>query len=52
MRATPAPQPQQAAPSGGSAVEELSKLKGLLDAGVIDQAEFDRLKQDVLKRLS
>jgi membrane protease subunit (stomatin/prohibitin family) len=47
---TPAPAP--AAPSGGtSAVEELTKLKGLLDAGVIDQAEFDRLKQDVMKRL-
>ncbi|MEA2528036.1 MAG: hypothetical protein QOF73_5263 [Thermomicrobiales bacterium] len=46
------PPPQTAAPAaGGSAVEELGKLKGLLDAGVIDQAEFDRLKQDVLKRL-
>lgn len=43
--------PQQAAPSGGSAVEELAKLKGLLDAGAIDQSEFDRLKQDILKRL-
>jgi len=48
----PSAQPQQAAtPAGASAVEELGKLKSLLDAGAIDQAEFDRLKQDVLKRL-
>jgi membrane protease subunit (stomatin/prohibitin family) len=47
----PPAQPQQPAPSGTSAVEELGKLKSLLDAGAIDQAEFDRLKQDVLKRL-
>lgn len=46
------PQAQaQPAASGGSAVEELGKLKGLLDAGVIDQTEFDRLKDDVMKRL-
>jgi membrane protease subunit (stomatin/prohibitin family) len=44
---TPAPQ----AASGSSPVEELTKLKNLLDAGVIDQAEFDRLKQDVMKRI-
>jgi membrane protease subunit (stomatin/prohibitin family) len=44
-------QPPQAAPTGGSAVEELSKLKGLLDAGIIDQDEFNRLKGDVMKRL-
>jgi len=48
----PSAQPQQASPpAGASAVEELGKLKSLLDAGAIDQAEFDRLKQDVLKRL-
>lgn len=42
---------QQTAAAGGSAVEELTKLKGLLDAGIIDQDEFNRLKGDVMKRL-
>jgi membrane protease subunit (stomatin/prohibitin family) len=49
--AQPAPPAAPAAPAGTSAVEELGKLKSLLDAGAIDQAEFERLKQDVLKRL-
>jgi membrane protease subunit (stomatin/prohibitin family) len=44
----PSTQPQ---PAATSAVDELAKLKSLLDAGAIDQSEFDRLKQDVLKRL-
>jgi hypothetical protein len=45
---------QQAAPSapasgGGSAtVEELTKLKGLLDSGVLTQPEFEVAKQRVL----
>ncbi|MCB0878939.1 MAG: SHOCT domain-containing protein [Thermoleophilia bacterium] len=34
--------------SGGSAADDLHKAKGLLDAGVISQAEFDKLKSDVL----
>ena len=45
------PQPSQTASGGASAVEELTKLKGLLDAGIIDQDEFNRLKGDVMKRL-
>jgi membrane protease subunit (stomatin/prohibitin family) len=47
----PAQAQPAATPAGASAVEELGKLKSLLDAGAIDQAEFDKLKQDVLKRL-
>lgn len=43
--AAPAPAPA----SGGSAtVAELTKLKGLLDAGVLTQAEFETAKQRVL----
>jgi membrane protease subunit (stomatin/prohibitin family) len=48
----PQAQSTSAPATGGSAVEELGKLKALLDGGVIDQEEFNRLKQDVMKRLS
>ena len=47
-----APAPMAAAPAaagGGSAtVEELTKLKGLLDSGVLTQDEFQTAKQRVL----
>ena len=33
---------------GGSAADDLAKAKALLDAGAINQAEFDKLKADVL----
>ena len=53
--APPAPVPEQAAPpvAGASAApadsyDELMKLKGLLDAGVLSQAEFDSEKQKIL----
>lgn len=34
--------------SGGSAADDLAKAKALLDSGAISQAEFDKLKADVL----
>jgi hypothetical protein len=48
-----APIPAQAAPAAPAAeaadpYEELMKLKGLLDAGALTQAEFDVEKQKVL----
>lgn len=49
QQAAPAPLPAAAAPAGGSdVVAELTKLKGLLDAGVLTQAEFETAKQRVL----
>jgi hypothetical protein len=38
-----------AAPSTGESMDELTKLKGLLDAGVLTQAEFDAQKQKILQ---
>lgn len=47
--------PQQAAPAAAPAgettddmVDSLTKLKGLLDSGVLTQAEFDAQKQKIL----
>jgi hypothetical protein len=50
LEAAQAPPPAApAAPAGGSdLVAELTKLKGLLDAGVLTQQEFDTAKQRVL----
>lgn len=49
------PVPEQAAPPVADATappadsyDELMKLKGLLDAGVLSQAEFDSEKQKIL----
>jgi membrane protease subunit (stomatin/prohibitin family) len=48
------PQQQQAAstaphsPSGEDTVTQLTKLKDLLDAGALTQAEFDAQKQKIL----
>ena len=48
------PQPEQPAPpgaepaSGEDTVTQLTKLKELLDAGVLTQAEFDAQKQKIL----
>jgi hypothetical protein len=44
------PPPAPAAPSAGGSdmVAELTNLKGLLDSGVLTQAEFDAQKQKVL----
>jgi membrane protease subunit (stomatin/prohibitin family) len=38
-----------AAPSADQSMEELTKLKGLLDSGVLTQAEFDAQKQKILQ---
>jgi len=48
--APPAP-PAAAAPAaaGESITDQLVKLKGLLDAGVLTQAEFDTAKQKALQ---
>ena len=49
-----APEPAPAAPaaaegaSSAGGYDELMRLKGLLDAGVLTQAEFDAQKQKVL----
>ena len=45
-------QPQQpAAPAAEDPMEALAKLKKLLDAGLIEQAEYDAKKADILSRL-
>ena len=41
--------PAPAEPSANDSMEELTKLKGLLDAGVLTQAEFDAQKQKILQ---
>ena len=46
-----APAPPPAAPAGKSAVEQLTDLKKLLDAGVLTQEEFDVEKAKVLKNV-
>ena len=45
--AAPAPAAAEGASSAGG-YDELMRLKGLLDAGVLTQAEFDAQKQKVL----
>jgi hypothetical protein len=46
--AAAAPAPAPAASAGTDIVAELTKLKGLLDAGVLNQEEFDAAKAKVL----
>ena len=43
--------PAPAEPSANESMEELTKLKGLLDAGVLTQAEFDAQKQKILQSM-
>jgi membrane protease subunit (stomatin/prohibitin family) len=40
-----------AAPSADENMEELTKLKGLLDSGVLTQDEFDAQKQKILQSM-
>jgi membrane protease subunit (stomatin/prohibitin family) len=47
----PAADPAPAAPSADDSMEELTKLKGLLDTGVLTQAEFDAQKQKILQSM-
>ena len=44
------PAPEAAAPSSQDSYDDLMKLKELLDAGVLTQAEFDAEKQKILAR--
>ena len=50
--AAPAPAPAAAPPvaetSSADSYDDLMKLKGLLDAGALTQAEFDAQKQKIL----
>ena len=49
QQAAPAPAPvAAAAPASTDRVEQLSKLKGLLDAGVLTDAEFQAEKARIL----
>ena len=46
-----APAPAPAAPAQEDSVERLKQLKGLLDQGVLTQAEFDLEKQKILQNM-
>lgn len=52
QQAPPAPAPAAAAPAAaapaGGIAEQLTQLKGLLDSGVLTQAEFDAAKAKAL----
>jgi membrane protease subunit (stomatin/prohibitin family) len=43
--------PAPAAPSAEESMQELTKLKELLDNGVLTQAEFDAQKQKILETM-
>ena len=43
--------PVAAAPTAEDSMEELTKLKELLDSGVLTQAEFDAQKQKILQTM-
>ena len=43
--------PAADAPSADESMEELTKLKDLLDKGVLTQAEFDAKKQQILQTM-
>jgi membrane protease subunit (stomatin/prohibitin family) len=43
--------PGPAAPSADESMAELTKLKELLDSGVLTQAEFDAQKQKILQSM-
>jgi hypothetical protein len=43
--------PPPAAQSADQSMEELTKLKGLLDTGVLTQEEFDAQKQKILQNM-
>jgi hypothetical protein len=49
QQAAPAPPPAAAPAAGGGIAGQLTQLKGLLDAGVLTQAEFDAAKQKALQ---
>ena len=45
------PEAAPAAPSADQSMEQLTKLKELLDSGVLTQAEFDAQKQKILQSM-
>ena len=45
----PAPAPAAAAPAGDDLVSQLTELKGLLDAGALNQDEFEAAKAKLLQ---
>jgi membrane protease subunit (stomatin/prohibitin family) len=45
------PAPPQAEPSANESMDELGKLKDLLDSGALTQAEFDTQKQKILQTM-
>ena len=46
------PSPEETSPAGSAdPVEALGKLKKLLDAGLIEQSEYDEKKKEILSRL-
>jgi membrane protease subunit (stomatin/prohibitin family) len=47
----PEADPAPAAPSADQSMAELTKLKELLDSGVLTQAEFDAQKQKILQSM-
>ena len=46
-----APAPAPAAPAGDDLVARLGKLKGLMDAGLISQTDFDAKKAEILSEI-
>ena len=42
---------EAAAPAADDSMEQLAKLKGLLDSGALTQAEFDAEKQKILQTM-
>ena len=42
---------EAAAPAAADSMEQLAKLKGLLDSGALTQAEFDAEKQKILQTM-
>jgi hypothetical protein len=51
QEAPPSADQRSAAPSADESMDELTKLKGLLDTGVLTQDEFDAQKQKILQSM-
>ena len=51
QEASPSADQGSAAPSADASMDELTKLKGLLDTGVLTQDEFDAQKQKILQSM-
>jgi membrane protease subunit (stomatin/prohibitin family) len=49
--APPTAQAAATAPAAGAPEERLAKLKGMLDKGLISQADYDGAKAEILKQL-